>query len=81
MTIVWALVSPGKHAESLVAPIYTRLDTFYTVVLRLFDSGSLEHRSSIHAACCAGSGRRANTCRLWTTAQRRRSNTFFRTPQ
>jgi choline dehydrogenase len=26
--------------------------------------GPLEHRSSIHAACCCGSIRRANTCKL-----------------
>ena len=41
----------------------------------------LEHRSSIHAACCVGSVRRANTGKLCTTAQRRRSNTFVRTPR
>jgi hypothetical protein len=41
----------------------------------------LEHRSSIHAACRSVGGRRINTCKLCTTAHRRRSNTFFRTPR
>jgi DNA invertase Pin-like site-specific DNA recombinase len=42
---------------------------------------ALEHRSSIHAACRSVCGRCINTCKLCTTAQRRRSNTFFRTPR
>ena len=49
-------------------PLYTLLDT-------------LEHRSSIHAACCCVCGRCINTCKLCTTAHRRRSKTFFRTPR
>ena len=40
----------------------------------------LEHRSSIHAACPVW-GRCINTCKLCTTAHRRRSHTFFRTPR
>ena len=41
----------------------------------------LEHRSSIHAACCSVCGWCINTCKLCTTAHRRRSKTFFRTPR
>lgn len=40
----------------------------------------LEHRSGSQAAF-AGSKKRAMTCKLWTTAQRRRSNRFFRLPR
>jgi hypothetical protein len=39
----------------------------------------LESRSSSHAACWSA-GWRAMTCRLWTTATRRRSNRFLRVP-
>ena len=43
-------------------------------------SVSLERRSSSQAAW-ASSSQRARTCKLWTTAQRRRSKRFLRTPQ
>ena len=67
-------VRPGRDGRST-----RRMRRRYLV--RICAGFVLEHRSSIHAACWAVSGRPANTCRLWTTAHRRRSNTFFRTPQ
>ncbi len=40
----------------------------------------LEHRSKSQAAACCSTGMRAMTCRLCTTAHRRRSNRFLRSP-
>src|SRR5215510_8392204 len=66
-----------EKAITILLKIWVSVPTW----LQPFRDDGLEHRSSIYAACLFVGGRRINTCKLCTTAHRRRSNTFFRTPR